>query len=150
VPILLLANIFLGIYYNLSIWFKLGNSTITGIYITFIGTAITIAVNYLFIPHFGYIAAAWATFSCYGSMMVICYVWGQKKYPIPYPTKKLVAYLVIVVLLFFIHKGVTYFIPQTVFSLIFGAVLLAVFTWFILLVEKKEFQKLPVIGKYIK
>jgi len=150
VPILLLANIFLGIYYNLSIWFKLGNSTITGIYITFIGTAITIAVNYLFIPHFGYIAGAWATFSCYGSMMVICYVWGQKKYPIPYATKKLVAYIVIVVLIFFIHKGVTYFIPQTALSLLFGALLLAAFARFILLVEKKEFQKLPVIGKYIK
>lgn len=150
VPILLLANIFLGIYYNLSIWFKLGNSTLTGTYITLIGTAITIGINYLFIPYFGYMSSAWATFFCYGSMMVICYLWGQKKYPIPYATKKLVAYIVIVVLLFFIHKAVTWFIPQTLFSLSLGAVLLVFFTWFILLVEKKEFQKFPVIGKYIK
>lgn len=150
VPILLLANIFLGIYYNLSIWFKLGKSTITGTYITLIGTAITIAINYFFIPYIGYMAGAWATFFCYGSMMVICYQWGQKKYPIPYATKKIVAYIVIAVLVFLFHKGVTSLIPQTIFSLGLGTVLLGAFIWFILLIEKKEFQKLPVVGKFIK
>lgn len=150
VPILLLANIFLGVYYNLSIWFKLSNRTIAGTYITLIGTAITIAINYTFIPLIGYQAGAWATFFCYGTMMVVCYKWGQKVYPVPYLTKKMIAYGVIVLLLFFIHKGITYFIPQVYFSLSLGFIFLAAYTSFILLIEKKEFQKLPVIGKYIR
>jgi O-antigen/teichoic acid export membrane protein len=149
VPILLLANMFLGIYYNLTIWFKLSNRTIAGTYITLIGTAITIGINYLFIPKIGYMAGAWGTFFCYGTMMVICYLWGQNKYPIPYATKKLVSYIVIVVMLFFIHKGITYFVHQPLLNLGLGAVLLGAFSWFILLVEKKEFQKLPVLGKYL-
>lgn len=95
-------------------------------------------------------AGAWATFFCYGSMMVICYQWGQKKYPIPYATKKIVAYIVIAVLVFLLHKGVTSLIPQTIFSLGLGTVLLGAFIWFILKIEKKEFQKLPVVGKFIK
>jgi O-antigen/teichoic acid export membrane protein len=150
VPILLLANIFLGIYYNLSIWYKLGNKTKAGAWITVIGAAITIIINRLFIPSYGYMACAWATFFCYGSMMVISYVWGQKEYRIPYPWKKLVAYIAIVVIFFFIHKGLTTLLPYTVVSLIIASILLFIYTWFILLVERKEFKKMPVIGKYLK
>lgn len=150
VPILLLANMFLGIYYNLSVWYKLGNKTIAGAYITVIGAAITLLINWLFIPYFSYMACAWATFACYGSMMVVSYIWGQKAYRIPYATKKLIAYMVIVILLFFIHKAATYFLAINWFSIGFATILLALFTWFILLIEKKEFQKFPVIGKYIR
>jgi O-antigen/teichoic acid export membrane protein len=150
VPILLLANMFLGIYYNLSIWYKLGIKQEQGAYITIIGAAITIVINWVFIPRYSFIACAWATFFCYGSMMLISYIWGQKEYRIPYVTKKLVAYLVIVVILFFIHKGLTLLLPYIWFSLITATLLLLIYTWFILLVEKKEFQKLPVIGDYIK
>jgi O-antigen/teichoic acid export membrane protein len=149
VPILLLANIFLGVYYNLSIWFKLSHKTIAGAYITLIGTAITLVVNYFFIPVNGYLASALATFFCYGAMMVVSYLWGQKAYPIPYPTKKLLAYSVIVVLLFLLHKGITYFIPNIYLSLGLGAALLFTYSWFILLVERKEFKKMPVVGKYL-
>jgi O-antigen/teichoic acid export membrane protein len=150
VPILLLANIFLGIYYNLSIWYKLGNKTKAGAWITIIGAAITIIINRLFIPSYGYMACAWATFFCYGSMMVISYVWGQKEYRIPYAWKKLLAYIVIVVTLFFIHKGLTTLLPNLVFSLFVASLLLLVYGWFILLVEKNEFKKMPLIGKYLK
>lgn len=150
VPILLLANIFLGIYYNLSIWYKLGNKTKAGAWITIIGAVITITINRLFIPSFGYMACAWATFFCYGSMMVISYVWGQKEYRIPYAWKKLVAYIVIVVTFYFIHKGLTTLLPYTIFSLLIASILLFIYTWFILLVERKEFKKMPVIGKYLK
>jgi O-antigen/teichoic acid export membrane protein len=150
VPLLLLANIFLGIYYNLSIWYKLGNKTIAGTYITLIGSAITLLINYLFIPRFGYMASAWATFLCYGTMMVLSYAWGQKEYPIPYVWKKLVAYLVIVVLLYFIHKGAIWVWPNLYFSLAFATLLLLIYGRFLLLVEKTEFQKLPVIGKFIR
>ena len=148
VPILLLANMFLGIYYNLSIWYKLGHKTSPGAYITITGALITIAINYLFIPRFGYIACAWATFFCYGSMMVMSYVWGQKVYRIPYAWKKLVAYMVIAVLLFFIHKGIAALTANLIIQSAVGAILLAAFMLFVSSIEKKEFAKLPLIGKY--
>ncbi|HEV8081884.1 MAG TPA: oligosaccharide flippase family protein [Chitinophagaceae bacterium] len=148
VPILLLANMFLGIYYNLSIWYKLTHKTISGAYITLIGAAITLIINFSFIPYFGYMACAWATFFCYGSMMVISYLWGQKSYPIPYAWKKLSAYVVIVVLLYFIHSGIVSFFKGNTVSLVTATILLAIYVWFILQVESKEFQRLPVIGKY--
>ncbi len=150
VPILLLANMFLGIYYNLSVWYKLGNKTIAGAYITLIGAAITLLINWFFIPHFSYMACAWATFACYGSMMVVSYCWGQKEYRIPYATKKLVAYMVIVVLIYFIHSAAIHFVKPFWFSNALATLLVALFGWFILQVEKKEFQKIPVIGKYIR
>ncbi|MBS1744143.1 MAG: oligosaccharide flippase family protein [Bacteroidetes bacterium] len=148
VPILLLANMFLGIYYNLSVWYKLSNKTLSGAYITIAGAAITIILNYIFIPHFGFTACAWTTFFCYGTMMVVSYKWGQKAYRIPYATKKLVAYMVIVVLLFFIHKGIVAINKNVFLDVISGAVLLFAFCWFIALIERKELVKLPVVGKY--
>ena len=150
VPILLLANIFLGIYYNLSIWYKLGNKTMAGAYITIIGAVITLVINGIFIRWYSFMACAWATFFCYGSMMVISFVWGQKEYRIPYAWKKLVAYLAIAVSLFFIHKGVTLFLTNIYINLVLAAALLFIYTSFIVFIEKKEFQNLPFIGKYIR
>lgn len=149
VPILLFANIFLGIYYNLSIWYKLSKSTRAGAYITLIGAAITLIINYLFIPSFGYMASAWATFLCYGSMMIISFVWGQKVYRVPYAWKKLTAYMVIVAVIYFLHMGITVIWPNRIFSLGLGTVLLALYGLFVLRVERKEFQRLPYIGKYL-
>ncbi len=148
VPILLMANIFLGIYYNLSVWYKLSNKTIYGAWVTLLGSLITILLNYIFIPHFGFLACAWTTCICYGIMMVLSFIWGQKHYRIPYAWKKLVAYLVIVVTIFFIHKGITHFIPNTYFSLGLATVLILVYCRFLTIVEYKEFMKLPIIGKY--
>lgn len=148
VPILLMANVFLGIYYNLSIWYKLSNKTVYGAWVTLLGAAITIILNNIFIPKYGFIACAWATFLCYGTMMVVSFIWGQKHYRVPYAWKKLVAYLVIVSLLFFIHKGIVYFYPRNWFHFTTGAILLFLYCRFLGLVEQKEFAKLPYVGKY--
>ena len=150
VPILLLANMFLGIYYNLSIWYKLTHKTISGAYITLIGAVITLTINYIFIPYYSYMACAWATFFCYGSMMVISYVWGQKAYRIPYAWKKLSAYIIIVVLLFFLHKFIIYFFNNQAVNLSAATFLLLLYVVFVAGVEKKELNKLPVIGKLFK
>lgn len=150
VPVLLLANMFLGIYYNLSIWYKLTHKTMAGAWITVIGAVITIAINYLFIPIFGYVACAWATFLCYGSMMVISYVWGQKDYPVPYAWKKLTAFIVIAVLLYFVHKLFNLWTDNFMYSISTGTILLFTYVWFLFRVERKEFERLPVIGKIIK
>jgi O-antigen/teichoic acid export membrane protein len=148
VPILLLANMFLGIYYNLAIWYKLTHKTMAGAWITLIGAAITLLINYFFIPQFDYMACAWATFFSYGTMMVISYIWGQKYYRIPYAWKKLVAYIVIVVLLYFVHRLFLFLDLGVWPNRAFGIVLLSVFGLLILRVERKEIQRLPVVGRY--
>jgi O-antigen/teichoic acid export membrane protein len=148
VPILLFANMFLGIYYNLSIWYKLSNRTMAGAYITLTGAAITLVINYIFIPHFGYMASAWATFFCYGSMMVISFIWGQRAYPVPYAWKKLVAYMVIAYLLYVLHHSVTGH-GSKVFSLGLATALTALYGLFLLRIERKEFRRLPFLGKWV-
>lgn len=88
VPIILLANLFLGIYHNLAVWYKLTDRTRAGMYISIFGALITIAINILLIPVIGFIAAAWATLLAYGGMMVVSYFFGRKYYPVPYNVKK--------------------------------------------------------------
>lgn len=102
VPILLLANVFLGIYLNQSIWYKLSNQTKYGAYISIIGAVITIAINYIFIPKYGYLASAWATLIVYALQMSISYVWGQKHFPIPYNLRKFSLYLFSSILFYWI------------------------------------------------
>ena len=149
VPILLFANMFLGIYYNLSIWYRLSHKTSPGAYITLIGAVITLLVNYLFIPRYSYMACAWATFLCYGGMMVISFVWGQKEYRIPYAWKKLLAYMVIVAVLFFLHLLITSFWTSRWISFTVATLFTLSYSYFILQVEKKEFQKIPILSKWI-
>ncbi|MBM4054201.1 MAG: polysaccharide biosynthesis protein [Planctomycetes bacterium] len=101
VPVLLLANVCLGIYYNLSIWYKLSDQTKKGAMISLIGAGVTIGLNIWWIPVFGYAGSAWATFICYFSMMVICYFMGIKYYPIPYHVKQILCFTGIALFLFF-------------------------------------------------
>lgn len=150
VPILLLANMFLGIYYNLSIWYKLTHKTIAGAYITLIGAGITLVINYFFIPYFGYMACAWATFLCYFSMMVISFIWGQKDYRIPYAWRKLCAYIVIVVLIFFVHRAFVHYFTSLFANFFSATILLCLYILFLLKVEWREVRGLPVIGKYFQ
>ena len=93
IPLVMLGAVFLGIYLNLSIWYKLSDQTIIGLYISLIGALITFTVNYFFIPQFGYWASAWAAFFTFFSMMVISYLWGRIKYPIPYNVGKILTYI---------------------------------------------------------
>lgn len=142
VPILLIANMFLGVYYNLSIWYKLSNKTIAGAWITLLGAFITILINYLAIPYFSYMASAWATFFCYGTMMYVSYQWGQKVYPIPYATKKLIAYFIITLLIYGLHSSLIYFISNTIFNYVLASLLILAFVSFVVMIEKKEFKLL--------
>jgi O-antigen/teichoic acid export membrane protein len=150
VPVLLLANMALGIYYNLSVWYKITNKTMAGAWITLIGTAITVIVNRLFIPYFSYYACAWATFACYTTMMVVSYTWGQKNYYIPYATKKLIAYITIAIVLFFLHVLLSKINDSLLWHLTTATLLLLAYVIFIVKTEKKEFQQLPFIGRWIK
>ncbi|MBK8951220.1 MAG: polysaccharide biosynthesis C-terminal domain-containing protein [Chitinophagaceae bacterium] len=150
VPILMTAKIFLGIYYNLSIWYKIKNKNLTGAWITLGGAAITILFNWIFIPIWGYMACAIATILCYGFMMAVSYTLGQKHYPVPYAWKKILAYIVICLLLFGLHQA---FIQLDLNRWINrGAAMASIglFALLVLNVERKEFAKMPFIRKFIK
>ncbi|WP_339835362.1 oligosaccharide flippase family protein [uncultured Maribacter sp.] len=98
VPLIVLASFFLGIYHNLSVWYKVTDKTIYGAYISMIGAVITIIINFVFIPYFGYMASAVATVSAYGTMMLLSFYFGRMYYPIPYNFRKISFYLVVSIL----------------------------------------------------
>jgi O-antigen/teichoic acid export membrane protein len=148
VPLFAMANIFLGIYYNLSIWYKLTNKNMLGAIITFAGAAITIALNILLIPRYHYLGAAIATFCCYLFMMITSYLLGQKYYPVPYAKKKLIAYLSLVTLIYGTHRGLVYLWDNHWFNLGTATFLLGFFAWFVGKIERKELEKIPGIGKF--
>lgn len=153
VPVLSMASIFLGIYYNLSIWYKLTNRNMIGAYITLGGAVITIVLNLILIPEFRYTGAAWATFCCFAAMMIVSYLLGQKYYPVPYPRKKLLTYLVIVTLLYIVHEIIVRPMdPTTAWYpyVYYGSALLflGLFTLLIARVEQKELARMPLIGKF--
>lgn len=150
VPILMLAKIFLGIYYNLSVWYKLTNKTMTGAIITLIGAVLTILVNYLLIPYLGYLACAIATVVCYGSMMVISFIKGQKHYPIPYDIKNGSLYIAIAVLFFGIHYSLRMVNTELYLLHPIGITLLLIYGWIVVKREKKELMKIPVLNKLYK
>ncbi|RWY49145.1 polysaccharide biosynthesis C-terminal domain-containing protein [Mucilaginibacter gilvus] len=106
VPPLLFGYLSLGIYMNLSIWYKLSDQTKYGLYISGIGAFFTIVLNYLFIPKYSYMASAWISLGAYATMMILSYLWGQKNYPIPYNIKKNLAYIIISAVLVYISFSV--------------------------------------------
>ena len=139
VPILLLANVFLGIYYNQSIWYKLSGKTQYGAYIALIGAALTIGINVLFIPRYGYMASAWATFIVYAVQMVLSYFLGQKHYPIPYNVKKFGLYLGLALLFYFIGSRIQ--LERYFVQFVLQNALLMVYVLFIFKMERHSFSK---------
>ncbi|MEI7596296.1 MAG: polysaccharide biosynthesis C-terminal domain-containing protein [Bacteroidota bacterium] len=141
VPILLLANLFLGMFYNLSIWYKITGKTKFGAYISIIGAFITIGLNVWWIPlfesmgYFGYVGSAWATFVCYFAMMVISYFVGQKHYPINYEISKILGYIGFAVILYVISTFNP--ISNLAIKLALNTILFFVFVLIILISEKK-------------
>ncbi|PID95219.1 MAG: polysaccharide biosynthesis protein [Bacteroidetes bacterium] len=109
VPIVLLANLFLGIFYNLSLWYKLEDKTRYGARLALLGSSITLIINILFVPQYGYMASAWAALICYSTMTVVSYLWGRKYYPLPYNLRRIGLYTLLAGVLFFISQqhGIT-------------------------------------------
>jgi len=136
VPIIIIANLFLGIYNNLSIWYKLTDKTRYGMYISILGAVITIALNLAFVPEFGFMVCAYATLIAYGVMMVVSFYLGKKHYPVPYDVKRISLYLAtsitLTVLSFYQFDSNIYI----------GTLFLVVFLGLIFFLEKKEFKQL--------
>jgi O-antigen/teichoic acid export membrane protein len=100
VPVVLMANLVMGIFFNLSIWYKLTNLTRFGAVLVLMGALITIGINTLFIPEYGYQASAWAHLICYSSMVLVSYLWSRKHYAIPYRVLRILAYIATAMLIY--------------------------------------------------
>lgn len=133
VPLIILANLFLGIYTNLSVWYKLIDKTRVGAYISITGAALTLLLNFWLVPTMSYYGSAIATIVAYGSMMLISYYLGQKKYPIPYEIDKIGSYLGISIVL----SGLSFYVPLFRESYIFGIFALLLFGYYIYRNEKQ-------------
>ncbi len=144
VPILLLANMFLGMFYNLSIWYKITNKTIYGAYISLAGAAITLLANFIMIPFLGYLGSAWATFICYLSILILSWWLGRKYYPVPYKVARILFYSGVAIALYFLNiyikeiSGLHYFINGTLILFLF-----------LLIVGSVEIYKNPMLKKTI-
>lgn len=127
IPILLMANICLGIYFNISTWYKVTDKTYVGAIISIVGAVITIIMNVILIPKIGYFGGAWATLACYVSMVIIGYITEQKYYPIPYNYKRILFYLFFALALFLVLK---YAILPIAFSLLLNTLIAFLFLSF--------------------
>jgi O-antigen/teichoic acid export membrane protein len=146
VPILLMANVCLGAYYNLSIWYKLTDKTKLGAFVSLIGAAITLILNWLWIPTMGYVGSAWATLICYFSMAAMSFSLGQKYYPIPYPTRRITAYLALALTTYFSSEMLQEILELTKWPHLFvNTLIFAAYLFIIYKLEEKEAK--PVLEK---
>lgn len=138
VPLIVLANFCLGIYTNLSVWYKLIDKTHIGAIISLIGAGLTLLFNYWLVPTMSYYGSAIATIVAYGSMMLISYYMGQKKYPIPYDINKIGSYMGMAILL----SALSFYVPVFRTSYIFGVLALIVFGYYIYRSEKETILRI--------
>lgn len=139
VPIVLMANLFLGIYYTLSLWYKLTDKTRFGAYFALIGAAISLLINIIFIPVYGYMASAWAVLICFVVMTVISYLIGQKYFPVNYPIKRIAMYFGLALVIYAISlliPEVSQILTYAVNLVLFGSFVAVVFV-----LENREFRK---------
>ena len=148
VPIVMAAEMMMGIYFNLSFWYKLTDKTIWGAIFSGIGCAVLIGINVLLVPKYGYMACAWGGFAGYGVAMLLSYFVGQKYYPIDYPLKEMLIYTLLAAVLF---VGILFSNKYLGFwpALVVNTVLVVAFLAYIV---KKDLplSEIPVIGKYFK
>ncbi len=143
VPIVMMAELFFGIFFNLSLWYKLTDKTVWGMYFSLFGLAITVILNIVLVPRFGYMGCAWAAFFCYGSMMVASYFVGKAKHPIGYPMKRIGAYFLLAAV-FYVLGLYVLVTPFAVANYAIRAVLLVAYA---AIVIKREHIIIPKFNK---
>ncbi len=142
VPILLMANVFLGIYYNFSAWYRLKDRTALGAWIAVAGAVLTIGLNFLFIPRWGYYGAAWVTLICYVFLCAATWYTGRRHYPVPYPLRKIAIYILGAWVVYALSEVLqeTLSLPMAL-RLTFNAALGAAFVWGIFRLEKNPSRR---------
>ena len=148
VPIVMAAEIMMGIYFNLSFWYKLTDKTYWGAVFSGIGCAVLIAVNVFFVPRYGYMACAWAGFAGYAVSMTLSYIVGQRLHPIRYPMQS-IAYYVILALVSWLSMNYFAELLPTWGSLVYNTL---VIIFFVTIIVRQDFplSNLPVVGKYFR
>ncbi len=148
VPIVMAAEIMMGVYFNLSFWYKLIDKTIWGAYFSGIGCLVLVAINVIFVPRYGYMACAWAGFAGYGVAMTLSYIVGQRKYPIAYPIGRCLSYVTLAVVLCVGMLLANKYLSMGL-AVAANTLLIAVFAVYLV---KRDFplRSLPVIGKHFK
>ena len=148
VPIVMAAEIMMGVYFNLSFWYKLIDKTIWGAYFSGIGCIVLVAINIIFVPRYGYMACAWAGFAGYATAMTLSYIIGQKKYPITYPLGSMAIYVAITALFYAVMTYANNHF-STGWALLCNTIVLILFVAHII---RWDFplHSLPLIGKYFK
>ena len=148
VPIVMAAEIMMGVYFNLSFWYKLIDKTIWGAWFSGAGCLVLVLVNVIFVPRYGYMACAWAGFAGYGTAMLLSYFVGQRHYPINYPVKDMAVYVVVAVVFCLVMRRANASLPM-LGALAVNTVLLLAFA---AMIVRRDFplKNLPVIGKYFK
>lgn len=149
VPIVMAAEILMGIYFNLSFWYKLIDRTIWGAWFSGIGCVVLIAVNVIFVPQYGYMACAWAGFAGYGTAMILSYFVGQKYYPINYPLKSIGVYVAITLLFFVVMHLAEVYVPNMALRLAINTVCIVLFVAHTIHYDFPLYN-LPVVGKYFR
>lgn len=149
VPIVMAAEILMGVYFNLSFWYKLIDRTIWGAWFSGIGCIVLIAVNVIFVPQYGYMACAWAGFAGYGTAMVLSYFVGQKYYPINYPLKSIGVYVAITLLFFVVMHLAEVYVPNMALRLAINTVCIVLFVAHTIHYDF-PLRNLPVVGKYFR
>lgn len=139
VPIVLMANLFLGIYYTLSLWYKLTDKTRFGAYFALVGAVISISINIIFIPVFGYMASAVAVLLCFIVMTILSYRTGQKYFKVDYPLKRILFYLLLAVVIYLISKIINLGSLHGMYF--YNAALLLIFALVVYYLENKELRK---------
>ena len=147
VPIVMAAEIMMGVYFNLSFWYKVIDKTIWGAIFSGIGCAVLLVVNIIFVPRYGYMACAWGGFAGYGVAMLASYFVGQKYYPLNYPMKDISLYVVLAFILYGFMRTASDW--PTFASLAFNTLLILVFAG-VIIKRDLPLGSLPVIGKYFK
>ena len=143
VPIIMIAELFFGIFFNLSVWYKLTDKTIWGTWFSLGGLAVTLLLNIILVPRMGYMGCAWAAFFCYATMMVASYFTGRKRFPIPYQIGRITSYVIIAAALY--GLGLVTTTPSPIINYGVRAVLLAIY---IAIVMRRE--QIPLIHKNIQ
>ncbi len=149
VPVVMAAEILMGVYFNLSFWYKLIDRTIWGAWFSGIGCAVLIAVNVIFVPQYGYIACAWAGFAGYGTAMLLSYFAGQRYYPIAYPLKSIGTYVLITLIFFAVMQAAKAYIPSLPLRLLINTGCIVLFVAHTVHYDF-PLHSLPVIGKHFK
>lgn len=139
VPIILLANLLLGIFYNLSVWYKLTDKTQFGAIIALSGAVITIILNVVLVPKYGYTGAAWAHLACYFTMVILSFAIGRKHYPIRYDLRNILFYFLVAIGIYFLSQNIN--ISNLVLMFVVNGLLILGFLLIVYLLEKNKYLK---------